>query len=63
MKVKQTTAIDMNHEPMNHSTCDLRFLELEAEGYKKYDELLKTVERHALQLKEIKSKLVRIICD
>ncbi len=43
-----------------HSACELRFLELEA-GFKKHEELLKSVENHAKQLNEIKTKLVRIV--
>jgi len=43
-----------------HSSCELRFLELEA-GFKKHEELFKSFENHAKQLNEIKTKLVRIV--
>jgi hypothetical protein len=46
---------------MNHSTSELRFLELEA-GFvssKKYEELSKTVENLSKQLNERVTKLVR----
>ena len=45
---------------IHHSSCELRFLELEA-GFKKHEDLLKSIEDHAKQLNEIKSKLVRFI--
>jgi len=44
---------------MNHSTSELRLLGLEAGFVKKYEELLKTVENHAKQLDEVKTKLVK----
>ncbi len=39
---------------INHSTYEIRFSELEA-GYKKLEELLKTVENHSRQLDEMKT--------
>ncbi len=44
---------------INHSTYELRFLELEA-GYKKLDELLKTVGNLSRQLNEMKINQVII---
>jgi len=44
---------------VNHSSCELRFLELEA-GLKKHEKLMQIVESHAKQLDQIKTKLVRI---
>ncbi len=44
---------------MKHSTCELRFLELE-DDLKKHVELAKTVRSHAKQLNEMKRKLVSI---
>jgi|LakMenEpi03Aug12_release.lakeMendotaPanAssembly.Ray.scaffolds.fasta_scaffold5292022_1 hypothetical protein len=46
----------------DHSSNELRFVELEA-GFKKYEELLKSIADHAKQLNEIKTKLVRFLCD
>ncbi len=42
---------------MNHSTSELEFSEVSFA--KKYEELLKTVENHAKQLHEVKTKLVK----
>jgi len=47
-----------NQKYIHHSSNELRFVELEA-GLKKYEGLLKSIEDHARQLNEIKSKLVR----
>ena len=44
---------------VNHSSCELRFLELEA-GLKKHEKFLQIVESHAKLLDEVKTKLVRI---
>jgi hypothetical protein len=44
---------------MNHSTSELKFSE--ASFVKKYEELLKTVENHAKQLDEVKTKLVKFL--
>jgi len=46
---------------VNHSSCELRFLELEA-GLKKHEKFLQIVESHAKQLDEVKTMLVRILC-
>jgi hypothetical protein len=46
---------------LSHSTCELRFLELEG-GYKKIEGLLKTVENLAKQLNELKTNQVIILC-
>jgi len=54
MRVSPTTP-----KVMNHSTCEFRFLEVEA-GLKKHEELLKTVEDLSKQLNEMKTKQVRI---
>jgi hypothetical protein len=43
---------------INHSSYELRFLELE-NGFKKHDELLKSVENISKELNEVKSKLVK----
>ncbi len=42
---------------INHSTYELRFLELEA-GHKKLEKLFKKFEKHSMQVKELKEKLV-----
>ena len=55
MSVDPTTRIEKIH-----SSCELRFLELEA-GLKKHEELSKTVANLSKQLDEVKTKLVKII--
>jgi len=55
MSVNQTNPIEIMH-----STLELRISDLEA-GFKKHEDLLKSIEDHAKQLNEIKSKLVRFI--
>ncbi len=42
---------------IHHSSCELRFLELEA-GFKKHEELLKSVENLSKQLSEVEYKLL-----
>ncbi len=49
-------------QDINHSLYELRFLEIEA-GFKKQEELLKTVENLSGQLNEVKTKLVRLFGD
>ncbi len=47
---------------INHSSYELRILNLEA-GFEKQEGMLKSVEKLSKQLNEIKSELVRIFCN
>ncbi len=57
MSVNQTNPIEIMH-----TTLELRISDLEA-GFKKHEELIKSIEDHTKQLNDIKTKLVRFICD
>jgi hypothetical protein len=47
-------------QEISHSTCELRFLELEAGYVIKHEELLKTIETLSKHLADVKAKQVRI---
>jgi len=66
-KIIKINSVEMSINPtkpkeVNHSSCELRFLELET-SLKKHEKFMQNFESHARQLDEVKTKLVRFFYD